>query len=72
MILGMPITGVMMMVGGAVIFSLVLFQVLLGLRVIKLGKRHRIVHRWVALTILGIAAVHGLFGVLYATGLRLG
>jgi hypothetical protein len=72
MILGMPVTGMMMLVGGAVLLVLTLFQVLAGLRVIKLGKKHRIVHRWTAFAILGLAAIHGLLGVVYVTGVRLG
>jgi hypothetical protein len=63
----MTVTGPMMLAGGAVLFLLTLFQVLLGMRVIKLGKQHRIVHRWAAFAILGVAAVHGVLGVLYVT-----
>jgi len=72
MILGMPVTGMMMMVGGAVLLVLTLFQVLAGMRVIKLGKKHRVVHRWSAFAILGLGAIHGLLGVVYVTGVRLG
>ena len=72
MILGMPVTGTMMLILGATLFAALLFQVLLGLRVIKVGKRHRIVHRWVAFTILAVAAMHGLLGVLFVTGVRVG
>ena len=53
MILGMPVTGMMMLAGGAVLLVLTLFQVLAGMRVIKLGKKHRVVHRWTAFAILG-------------------
>jgi hypothetical protein len=72
MILGLPITGTMMLLGGVALFVLTLFEVLLGLRVIKLGRKHRVVHRWTAFAILGVAAVHGLLGVLYVTGFKLG
>ena len=72
MILGMSVTGPMMLIGGVTLLALTLFQVLLGLRVFKLGKRHRIVHRWAAFAILGVAAVHGLLGVLFVTGTRIG
>jgi heme A synthase len=72
MVLGLPVTGTMMLVGGALLFTLVLFQVLLGMRVIKLGKRHRIVHRRTAYAIMALAAVHGLLAVAYVTGARLG
>jgi fumarate reductase subunit D len=60
-----------MLIGGAILFVLTVFQVLSGLRVIKLGKIHRKVHRTTAFTILGIAAIHGTLGILFVTGLRL-
>lgn len=72
MILGVAVTGVMMLIGGALLLALTLFEVLLGLRVIKMGKKHRIVHRWTAFAILGVAAIHGILGVLYVTGASLG
>ena len=72
MILGIAVTGPMMLIGGASIFTLVLFQVLLGLRVIKLGKQHRTVHRWVAYVILAAAVGHGILAVLFVTGARIG
>jgi hypothetical protein len=72
MILGMAVTGTTMLIGGAVLLALTLFEVLLGLRVIKLGKKHRIVHRQTAFAILGIAALHGLLGVMYVTGASIG
>ena len=72
MILGLAVTGTMMLMGGAMLFALAAFEVLLGMRVIKLGKKHRIVHRWTAFTILGVAAIHGVLGVLFVTGARLG
>ncbi len=58
--------------GGLVTFTLVLFQVLAGLRIIKLGKRHRVVHKWTAMAILALAEVHGLIGVVYVLGVPLG
>ena len=71
MIFGIPVSATAMLIGGAVMFLLVTFQVLSGLRVIKLGKAHRQVHRLTAFTIIGLAAVHGLLGVIFATGLRI-
>ena len=72
MILGVVVTGMMMLVAGALLFALTLFEVLLGMRVIKLGKQHRIVHRRTAFAIAGFASVHGLLAVLFVTGTRLG
>ncbi len=68
MVLGMPVTGTIMLTIGVILLALTIFEVLLGLRVVKLGKKHRVVHRWTAFAILGLAAVHGLLGVLYVTG----
>ena len=68
MIFGLPVTGAVMLVLGAVLLVLTVFQVLAGLRIIKLGKVHRVVHKWNAYAILGIAAVHGLLGILFVTG----
>ena len=72
MILGIQVTGAMMLIGGATLLVLTLFQVLAGLRVIKIGKLHSVVHRRNAFVILGLAAIHGLLGVLYVTGARIG
>lgn len=50
-------------IGGAFLLLLVIFQVLLGKRVIKFkGKLHMQVHRWTAYSIIAIAAGHGLYG----------
>ncbi len=72
MIFGVSVTAAMILAGGAVLFAVTLFQVLAGLRVIKLGKRHRIVHRRTAFVIIALAAAHGLLGAVYFTGLQLG
>jgi len=45
---------------GILLWFLILFQVLMGFRVIKLGKRHRVVHKWTAVVILILGPVHGL------------
>jgi len=47
------------------------FQVLMGMRVIKFGKKHRVAHKWTAFAILAFAAVHGLLGFAFATGTRI-
>jgi len=71
MIFGIPVSATVVLVGGVTIFILAVLQTLIGQRVIKLGKRHRVVHRWTAYVILGIAAVHGLMGLSFALGLRI-
>ena len=68
MIFGMPITPVWMIVGGVALLLLVVFEILLGLRRIKFGKRTLVYHKYVAFTILGVVLVHGLLGVLFVTG----
>lgn len=68
MILGVPANLLWVLVGGILVLTLTVFEVLLGLRIIKLGKRHRTVHRWVAFSILGVAVVHGLLALAYVTG----
>ena len=72
MILGMPVTPMVMLIGGIIVLGLTLFEVLLGLRFIKLGRQHRTVHRRVAFAIVAVAVVHGFLGVLLVTGARLG
>jgi len=71
MILGMPVTLPTMMLGGVLLFALVLFQVLLGFRVIKLGRKHRPVHKWTAVAILVVAALHGFLGSVLGLGLKI-
>ena len=68
MIFGMPITAFTMLVIGLLLLCLIVFQVLIGERKIKLGRRTFVYHKYVAYTILTVAAVHGLLGVLYVTG----
>jgi DMSO/TMAO reductase YedYZ heme-binding membrane subunit len=46
--------------GGIVLFLCLVFQALLGLRIVKIkGPNHWKVHRYLAFTIIGLAAIHG-------------
>lgn len=72
MILGFEVTVRTMMLGGTLLLALVLFQVLAGVRIIKLGRKNRVVHKWVGIGILGVAVLHGLLGVVLGFGLRIG
>ena len=63
MFFGFTISLLDMMVFGLVLFVLLVVQTLVGLRVIKLGKAHRIWHRRLAFTIVAFAALHGLAGM---------
>jgi hypothetical protein len=68
MIFGIPITPLWMIVGGVVLLALVAFEILLGLRKIKFGRRTLVYHKYIAFTILGVVIVHGLLGVLFVMG----
>jgi hypothetical protein len=45
---------------GVVIWLLIVFQTLVGMRVFKLGRRQRPVHKWIGFAIVALALVHGL------------
>ncbi len=57
---------------GLSMFLLLVFQVSLGMRWIKLqGRVHWKVHKWNGLTILGIATIHAILGLTLAGLIRL-
>ena len=61
MLLGVRIEPVMLVAGGALMFALMVFQVLQGLRKIAFkGKLHTQVHKAVAFAILAAMAFHAL------------
>lgn len=60
MIFGYVVTPTPLVVLGMLAFAGLVFQILLGKRVIRLkGRTHMIVHRRVAYAITAIAALHG-------------
>jgi len=69
MILGIAITGPMVVIGGLTVFSLLLFQLLVGLRIIKFGRKTFKMHKWVGVGLVVLAAVHGLLGATLVLGL---
>lgn len=69
MIFGWAVTVEAMMIVGVILFAMVLFEVLLGLRVIKLGRKQILVHKWTGLSILAVAAIHGVLGMVYGLSL---
>lgn len=71
MILGHPVTLLWMLIGGMTLFAMIVIQVLLGMRKLKLGRRTFVYHRYLAFAILGVALVHGMLGLLLFTGFRL-
>lgn len=59
MLLGITIEPYMLLVGGVSLFSLLTFQVLVGLRKIKFkGALHMKVHKWTAYAMLAFAVFH--------------
>ena len=73
MIFGFVVTPLVLMAGGIVVFALIVFQLLVGLRKIHFkGKTHLVVHKRGAWVLLAIAAIHGILGIVFATGLRIG
>lgn len=59
--LGIDITANMVIAGGVLTFLLLVFQVLVGKRVIKFkGPLHWKIHRWSAYAMVVVALVHGL------------
>ena len=53
---------------GFLIWSLTIFQVLLGLRFIKIGRKQYTVHKWIGLTIVTLAPIHGLAASVFFLG----
>ena len=45
---------------GLLLWLVTIFQVLLGLRVVKIGRKQFTVHKWIGLTIVVLAPIHGL------------
>jgi cytochrome b561 len=61
MLLGITIKGYMLVAGGAALFLLLVFQVLVGLRKITFkGKLHMKVHKLGAYVMIALAAFHAL------------
>jgi len=71
MILGIPVTGPEIVTLGVLLWLVTLFQVLVGLRWIKLGRRQYKIHKWVGISILGLAVLHGMAGAAFALGLHI-
>ena len=68
MILGIAVTGPMVLVLGVALLLLTVFQVLAGMRKIKLGRNRMKIHKWTGFAILAIGVVHGLIGATFALG----
>ena len=70
MIFGISVQPSWLLTLGILLLVLLVFQILVGMRKIKFGRKTFVYHRWVAFTILGIAIVHGFLGVLFSYGFR--
>ncbi len=67
MIFGYTPSVTLLTVLGVLAFSGLVFQLLLGKRVIKFeGRTHLKVHRWVAYFVTAIAGIHGLLALVRA------
>ncbi|MDO8880572.1 MAG: hypothetical protein Q7W44_07220 [Coriobacteriia bacterium] len=72
MLFGIVITRTILIAGGAVILALILFQVMQGKRKIKFkGPLHMKVHRMSAYTLVVLAVLHALAGLVYVNVVRL-
>jgi hypothetical protein len=71
MIFSLSVTPAMMIAGGLTLLALLVVQILIGMRKIKLGRKTFTYHRYMAFGILAIAAIHGLLGFLLLTGTKL-
>jgi heme A synthase len=73
LLFGISITPRLLMTGGAFLFLVLAFQVLVGLKIIRLGKprTQMRVHRILGYVLLGIAAAHGLLGIIYGLGMSI-
>lgn len=63
--LGVWIPPLTLVVGGTLLFLMLGFQTLVGLRKIKLGKRHLKYHRWIAYLMLVAVVPHAYLGLVF-------
>lgn len=73
MIFGLTISLTMLAVGGVVLLALLLFQMASGMRWIKLPPKRRLkIHKTAGTVLLVLAVLHGVMGLILATGLKFG
>ena len=66
MLLGIAIEPYMLLIGGGALFTLLGFQVLLGLRKIKFkGPLHLKIHKWIAYAMFALAVFHATAALAY-------
>lgn len=72
MILGIQLQLGNLLLGGSVVMLLVIFQMLVGLRVIKFkGRTHMKVHKYGAWLLTVVGAGHGLVALVYYNGWKI-
>ncbi len=57
--------GILMAAGGATLLALLVFQVLAGKRIIKLGRNHLKIHTWIGYLMVAGAVGHGALGLYF-------
>lgn len=73
MIFGYGLTWINIMYGGIVVFVLLAFEMLVGMRKIQFkGRTHMNVHRWTAWALLVTAAGHGFLAAVIYNGWKIG
>ncbi len=72
MVFGMVVTPLVLLVLGSLLLLLIGAEVLLGFRVLKIGRKRIKIHRWVGISILAVGVVHGFLGFVFALGWRIG
>jgi hypothetical protein len=60
------------MYGGVLVFALLVFELLVGLRIIKFkGRTHLKVHKWAAYVLVALTALHGLLAIILYNNWRI-
>lgn len=72
MIFGLQLGWINIMYGGIVVFLLLVFELLVGLRIIKFkGRTHMKVHKWAAWAIVILAGGHGVLAMIVYNSWRI-
>jgi hypothetical protein len=50
-------------VAGIVVFLLLVFEALVGLKIIKFGRTQWKTHKWIAFTVIALALIHGIYAL---------
>ncbi len=73
MIFGLTISLRMLAAGGLIMLALLFFQMASGMRWIKLPPKRRLkIHKTAGTILLVLAVVHGVMGLMLASGIKIG